>query len=784
MKRVRLGLFVAALLAVAGIGAAALGLAARHQAPFPGFLVYRSGAVTSLWRSDWAGYRLGLRVRDQVVAIGDEPVRGGREVTRALAARAGEAEVRVRLVSPDGADKEVRLPLLRLGRWDLGYTLWLPFSIGLLYLLLGALIYLVRPSPASALASALFLLAAAFYLVMFDAHTTHRLVRVWHLYPLLGPLSVHLFALFPERRPGWARPAVLGPLYAVGLAVVAWRQVVLDDPRAADHAALASSVMLAAEFMIDLGLLGRAMLHGNTPAVRNRAKSIFVGLAATCGAAVLWQFASRIGPPAVSMSADQAMILSALFPVLIAYAILKRNLLDVDAVLRASLVYGLASALILVGYFVLVVVGGDVAARLSGRSTNITVAAVLLFAALFHPLRLRAQRLVDRLWHRDEAAEREVLDRLGALDRAGGLQALVEAGLSPLCRATQARAARLWARVEPAAGEPPHLELIGEAGEPGHAPPGAFVGIDAALTRFLGAGAPVRLGEAGPPPPGAAPLIEAAEVLVPLFSGGYLVGVVALGARRRGAWGYGLLRTLEAVAPPLALALDNALLVAEGARRERLAALGQLAAVVVHEIKNPLGIIKVAAGALKKRAPDEPARELAGCVEEEVDRMDATMRRLLELARPARTTLRPCDLTQVIRHTLDRITPDLEAACIAVKAQLQPVPVVQGDAEELRGALINLFLNARQAMPEGGTLSVRLAARPEDGRVEIEVADTGCGMDEDTRRQLFRPFFTTRHGGTGLGLALVKRVVDGHKGAIGVDSTPGQGTTFRIALPL
>src|SRR5205085_2874612 len=157
---------------------------------------------------------------------------------------------------------------------------------------------------------------------------------------------------------------------------------------------------------------------------------------------------------------------------------------------------------------------------------------------------------------------------------------------------------------------------------------------------------------------------------------------------------------------PIALALENALLVGERAARERLAALGALAAVIVHEVKNPLGIIKVSAGTLRRRADDEPSAELARCIEDEVDRMHSTCKKLVKL----------------------------------------------------------------------GT--------PRAGVVDIIVSDTGHGMDEATRRQLFRPFFTTRHGGTGLGLAIVKRVVEEHHGAIHVESKPGEGARFTVTLPV
>src|SRR5207302_2832216 len=148
----------------------------------------------------------------------------GPSLQTALDARRGAARIALDVRHPDGSVAHVTVPLSRLTNWDLGSTFLLPFSIGLVYLLLGATIYRYKRTREAALACALCLVAAAFYLSMFDAHTTWHFTRVWLCYPLLGPLSVHLFAHFPEVRPRWARRRVLWPVYLVGIAVVAWRQ--------------------------------------------------------------------------------------------------------------------------------------------------------------------------------------------------------------------------------------------------------------------------------------------------------------------------------------------------------------------------------------------------------------------------------------------------------------------------------------------------------------------------------------------------------------------------------
>ena len=668
--RLQIGALWLAVAALMALGAVVASNALSWDTPFGGFFVYRSGAVTSLWRADWAGRRAGLQVRDVIVALDGEPVADGPSLAAALDRRRGAARVALDVRHPDGTTARVSVPLSRLTKWDLGSTFLLPFSIGLVYLLLGATIYRYKRTREAALACALCLVAAAFYLSMFDAHTTYRFTRVWLSYPLLGPVSVHLFALFPEVRRRWARRRVLVPLYAVGCAVVAWRQWAIADPHRSDTASLTSAALLSVEFAIDLGLLAYTMTRGASPAVRNRAKSIFVGLALTCTTAVAWQFASRVASTSELLTADLAMVLSALFPALIAYAILKRNLFDLDAVLRASLVYGVATALVLGVYFAAVAVASHFATILVGQS--FAVALTLAVAVVFHPLRKGVQRIVDKLLYRDSRMP-ALLELLRALPSVEDVPSLAEVALGPLLRLTRARGVVLFVPsrlgrldVGGRAGEPfdgdPHLPLGGafEDALVGNPRPQAVrdLGEEAATERRY-------LGSLG------------VELLVPLVGRGRLDGLVAFTAPRGGVFGYGVLHALADAAPQLALALENAALVAERALRERLAALGQMAAVIVHEVKNPLGIIKVSAGALRQRARDDASSTLCAWIE---------------------------------------------------------VGVV--------------------------------------------------GMDEATRRQLFRPFFTTRHGGTGLGLAIVKRVVEDHRGAIRVESHPGKGSRFTLTLPM
>ncbi|MCD8139564.1 MAG: ATP-binding protein [Planctomycetaceae bacterium] len=220
-------------------------------------------------------------------------------------------------------------------------------------------------------------------------------------------------------------------------------------------------------------------------------------------------------------------------------------------------------------------------------------------------------------------------------------------------------------------------------------------------------------------------------------------------------------------------------------RGRRLTALGNLAAGVAHEIRNPLSSIKGLATFLAARVPTGgPEEESAQTLVSEVNRLNRVVSELLEFARPRDMKTAPADVAEIIDGALRLASSDAEAKRIViirdVDAAVPPVPV---NRERLTQALLNLFLNAIQAMDDGGTLRVGLHRRADGDGIEIVVADTGKGMTENQLAAVFTPYYTTRPGGTGLGLAIVHQIVEGHGGGIGVKSVPGRGSEFTVTLP-
>jgi PAS domain S-box-containing protein len=219
---------------------------------------------------------------------------------------------------------------------------------------------------------------------------------------------------------------------------------------------------------------------------------------------------------------------------------------------------------------------------------------------------------------------------------------------------------------------------------------------------------------------------------------------------------------------------------------ERLAALGRITAGVAHEVKNPLNSMRLWLENLKESLPadqESGAQQAVNVLDKEIDRLDAVVKRFLDFTRPMEIRLEATQLSQLLPEVLEIAKPQLRKANIQL-AQLLPidVPEVYVDRDLLKQAVLNLVLNAAEAMPNGGQLSLVLSRRGE--MAEISVQDTGKGIPPENKQKIFQLFFTTRPGGSGIGLASAFRIVQLHNGSIDFTSEVGRGTTFRIELPL
>jgi len=224
-------------------------------------------------------------------------------------------------------------------------------------------------------------------------------------------------------------------------------------------------------------------------------------------------------------------------------------------------------------------------------------------------------------------------------------------------------------------------------------------------------------------------------------------------------------------------------------RNERLAALGQLSAGLAHEIRNPLSTIKASAEMLLKNVnADGPvSHELAGFISSEVDRTNALVTRFLDFARPLALRLEKTEIAEVIDEAVAEVEKHTPPFDVSIYKNYSPdIPPFLLDRQLIERVLYNLLLNAAQASPPQGSITVKTRQRRDAGEgdtVEIDVIDRGSGIAAKDRESIFNPFFTTKSSGVGLGLAIVSKIVDEHRGQIIVESEPGAGSVFRVLLP-
>jgi len=220
----------------------------------------------------------------------------------------------------------------------------------------------------------------------------------------------------------------------------------------------------------------------------------------------------------------------------------------------------------------------------------------------------------------------------------------------------------------------------------------------------------------------------------------------------------------------------------EMAHRESLARLGEMGAMLAHEIRNPLAGIKGYAQVIEKRPAEERNRKFAQSIVNEVLRLENLVNELLAYVRNESTSMNLIDSGGLISHAVSLIRQEAEQLHVAVSIECPENLPVLGNSDRLVQVLLNLFKNALQAMPDGGTL--RISAGIAGSAVSITVADSGAGISQEDMARIFEPFFTTKARGTGLGLALCKKIIGEHNGTISVSSRVGQGTSVSITLPL
>lgn len=573
------------------------------------------------------------------------------------------------------------------------------------------------------------------------------------------------------------------------------------------------SFALGAVYTYVFGLLAAALItlarrgqRSTSRAVRDRVRFlVVVGAAATTFS--LADFLSYLGVHIPPIGA----VLAIVFLFVLAESLTRPRLADIYE-LAGRLLVSTALAFCLAGIFYLfvMVIGGFDTMYLNA------VLAAIVFLVLFEPLQSEVETRIHQFFFRERYdLETSVAELRRQLAHVLEIDEMVGTLMQGLERSRRVTTAALYLRDQDGDG----YDLAGSIGA---AVPKRIetVGATPLLDRLdkQPSLSLEELAREGSKEDGA--VLAAAATLGELRSAVVLsirteddpsVGLVFLvDDRVRDAFTPEEISLLETVGAQIGVVVANSRAYSRMKERDRLAALGSMAAGLAHEVKNPLGAIKGAAQLLEEGAPagaDDPtSREFVGIILEEVERLDRVVGSFLDYARPHAGNPVPLDLNAAVRRTVQIIQSQITDGAIDVQLDLaEPLSRTKIDPEKFRQVLMNLVQNAIQAIDGQGKVTVttqmrrggRVRVPPADGalpasrrsltdeveHVEVSVRDTGPGISPKVLRNLFIPFFTTKTQGTGLGLAISQSIVQNAGGTIEVHSQPGAGTTFTIVLP-
>jgi len=486
-----------------------------------------------------------------------------------------------------------------------------------------------------------------------------------------------------------------------------------------------------------------------------------------------------------------ASLYSLLISFFFALALVKYRLLDIHFIIRGGILYSILSGLVLVIYVLLIKNVCDILAKkLETQSLLVESAFVLILVFLLRPLERKVEEFIDRFFYRERYLFRlKFFEFTRAVLNILDLQTLLKATVSFISQALAVEKAAVLILDQ----ESGSYRILSQNGFPegiSFAAEGPFIeylrhsrrAIELeSIKDYHSLNAEAQKMR-----------VSRFALAIPLEWDEGMLGFLLVGEKQNGkSFSIMEIEALEALAPAVAMAISRALLFQDLKKKdhqmmqsEKLAALGEMAASFVHEIRNPLGVILGSAETLNKKVSQSVRSEMLQFIREEGERINRMLTNFLDFAKPKPPAFREVDLKDILEKTVELISmPARERKVHILQEYPKEKVLIFVDPEQVREALVNLELNALEAMPLGGQMTIALTENEGQG-VVIRVSDTGVGLPPGVESKIFDPFFTTKERGTGLGLSIAYRVAKNHGGTISAVSNDGGGTTFIFTLPL
>jgi len=486
-----------------------------------------------------------------------------------------------------------------------------------------------------------------------------------------------------------------------------------------------------------------------------------------------------------------ASLYSILVSVFFAIALIKYRLLDIHLIIRGGIVYSSVSAMILAIYILLIKnIGEAISQKAYGRSIVVESALILILVFMFRPIQKKVGDWIDQYFYMERVRFRTKLTEFSrTLTELVDLDEVAKKTVEFIDQTFHVNAiAFLFLKSEVNEyqmifGTPSQEEIIFSSHHP-------------LIERILLEGRAIdleHLREESGNREEISLLIERGWVVVsPFVLKGKLLGFLLLGSKRsQKDYTVEELELIEAFSNQATLALSRTLIYREMSLKDRqmmqaekMAAIGELAAGIAHEIRNPLGIITGSVETLQKHEDPKIRAEMMDYILEESKRIDSLIGTFLDFSKPKEPKKARCNLLEILEKTLLLILPQAHTHRVEIQKEIPPKPLwVKVDVDQIRQAFMNVCINALEAMPQGGVLRISVREDKKDN-VMVRFSDTGKGVPKEVQTRIFEPFFTTKERGTGLGLFIAHRIITQHGGEIALVEGDRGGSTFTISLPL
>lgn len=783
---------------------------------FPGFLLYNNSLVCEVSLSDWTGKKGGLiRANDIVLGVDGKEL-SPRGIYDFVASKPSGTFISYD-VFRNGEKLIVRVPSMKFGIVDFISVFGGVYLVGLIIFITGVVVYFLKPI--SVTSKIFFLLCYSigiWFTSIFDTQTTYSLGSIpflgWILTPAFG---ITLALIFPSKRT-FVRNNYFLMLFPCVPSIVLYTFLLLyfNSQYVWVRVDFLTWVYVFIAAIVFIASTAMSYVRSDSPLDKERSKVILIG--SFFGFLMPSMLAMVITALGIS-NLNILALLVIFFPLSIAYAILKHKLFDVDVIIQKTMLYSTLTAVV-VGVFALLVVGFNVAFAEQGGWKNpaffLVLSAFLVLA--LNPLRNRMQSILDNAFFRKRYDyDKTISDLSDAMTSILNIEEIASKIVNTITETMFINSVSLFLFDQSTNVYKIHSTTMDDL-QTHH----LSINYDDKLIMLLSRSkkelfredltAEQKYDVYGDELKRTFSVLRA-SLIIPICFKDELVGILSLGEKRSGLMytSYDL-KLLKTLANQTAIAIENAFAFklvedyvnkleeknrelqethAQLIQAEKMSAVGQLAAGIAHEIRNPLNIIEGARYYLSQNVKGEKSPvigEYLDYIKHQVDRTSRLINSLLKFSKPGSDDFEPVDVNGLINDVLTLTRKQFLDNKIELSKNLDyRIPRIMADMNNIWHVFINVIMNSIQAMPSGGKLRISTGFQKETAdKIFISFEDSGSGIKKEHLPKVFDPFFTTKKTGSGLGLFITYKIIEAHNGNIIIFSDNERGTNFRIELPI